>query len=58
MQGIEIVRRNGSIVRGAGTQNTTALVFIGLCAAALVFVGGYVYYLNTKLARAKMNLLE
>mmetsp|Transcript_6553 Transcript_6553/g.11395 ORF Transcript_6553/g.11395 Transcript_6553/m.11395 type:complete len:406 (+) Transcript_6553:79-1296(+) len=58
MQGIKIVRKNGSIVRGAGTQNTTASVFIGLFACSFVLFGGYVYYLKTKLDRAKINLSE
>lgn len=30
MQGIKIVRKNGAVVRGAGMQNATASVFIGL----------------------------
>jgi hypothetical protein len=58
MQGIKIVRKNGSVVRGAGTQNTTASVFIGLFACSFVLLGGYVYYLKTKLDRAKINLSE
>jgi len=58
MQGIKIVRKNGAIVRGAGTQNTTASVFIGLFACSFVLFGGYVYYLKTKLDRAKINLSE
>mmetsp|Transcript_22638 Transcript_22638/g.37115 ORF Transcript_22638/g.37115 Transcript_22638/m.37115 type:complete len:394 (-) Transcript_22638:194-1375(-) len=58
MQGIKIVRKNGAIVRGAGAQNTTASVFIGLFALSFVLLGGYVYYLKTKLDRAKINLSE
>jgi len=58
MQGIKIVRKNGAVVRGAGTQNTTASVFIGLFACSFVLLGGYVYYLKTKLDRAKINLSE
>ncbi|KAL7534872.1 hypothetical protein ACHAXR_006133 [Thalassiosira sp. AJA248-18] len=58
MQGIKIVRKNGSIVRGAGAQNTTASVFIGLFACSFVLMGGYVYYLKTKLDRGKINLSE
>ena len=58
MQGIKIVRKNGSIIRGAGGQNLTASIFIGLFAASFVLVGGYVYYLKTKLDRCKVNLSE
>jgi len=58
MQGIKIVRKDGAIVRGAGTQNTTASVFIGLFACSFVLLGGYVYYLKTKCDRAKINLSE
>merc|ERR1712032_927843 len=52
MEGIKIVRKNGAIVQGAGASNTTASVFIGLFAASFVLLGGYAYYLKTKLDRA------
>jgi len=58
MQGIKIVRKNGAVIRGAGAQNTTASIFIGLFACSFVLMGGYVYYLKTKLDRAKINLSE
>jgi len=58
MEGIKIVRKNGAVVRGAATKNTTASVFIGLFACSFVLLGGYVYYLKTKLDRAKINLSE
>jgi hypothetical protein len=58
MQGIKIVRKNGSIVRGAGTQNAVATAFIGLFACSFVLAGGYVYYLRLKLNRAKIILSE
>jgi len=58
MDGIKIVRKNGSIVRGSGAQNTTASVFIGVLACSFVLLGGYVYYLKTKLDRSKINLSE
>mmetsp|Transcript_29492 Transcript_29492/g.53497 ORF Transcript_29492/g.53497 Transcript_29492/m.53497 type:complete len:407 (+) Transcript_29492:103-1323(+) len=58
MEGIKIVRKNGVIVRGAGSKNTTASVFIGLFAASFVLFGGYAYYLKTKLDRAKVNLVS
>jgi len=58
MEGIKIVRKNGAIVQGAGASNTTASVFIGLFAASFVLMGGYSYYLKTKLDRAKINISE
>lgn len=58
IEGIKIVRKNGAVVRGAATKNTTASVFIGLFACSFVLLGGYVYYLKTKLDRAKINLSE
>jgi hypothetical protein len=58
MEGIKIVRKNGAIVRGAAYKNTTASIFIGLFACSFVLLGGYVYYLKTKLDRAKINLSE
>lgn len=58
MEGIKIVRKNGVVVRGPGSKNTTASVFIGLFAASFVLFGGYAYYLKTKLDRAKVNLVS
>jgi len=58
MQGIKIIRKNGAVVRGSSAKNTTASVFIGLFACSFVLLGGYVYYLKTKLDRAKINLSE
>ena len=58
MEGIKIVRKNGTIVRGPGAKNTTASIFIGLFACSFVLLGGYAYYLKTKLDRAKVNLVS
>jgi len=58
MEGIKIVRKNGVVVRGAGSKNTTASIFIGLFACSFVLLGGYAYYLKTKLDRAKVNLVS
>ncbi len=58
MQGIKIVRKNGAVVRGAGLQNTTASIFIGLFSCSFILLGRYVYYLKTKLDRAKIILSE
>jgi len=58
MEGIKIVRKNGTIVSGPGSKSTTASVFVGLFAASFVLLGGYAYYLKTKLDRAKVNLVS
>lgn len=58
MEGIKIVRKNGTIVSGPGSKSTTASVFVGLFAASFVVLGGYAYYLKTKLDRAKVNLVS
>ena len=58
MEGITIYRKNGSVVRSASTKNVTASVFIALSALTFVGLGGYAYYLKTKLDRAQVNLSE
>lgn len=58
MEGIKIVRKNGVVVSGPGTVNTTASIFIGVFAASFILLGGYAYYLKTKLDRAKVNLVS
>jgi len=58
MEGIKIVRQNGVIVRGPGSKNGTASAFIGVFAASFVLLGGYAFYLKTKLDRAKVNLVS
>jgi len=58
MEGIKIVRKNGVVVSGPGSKNTTASIFIGLFACSFLLLGGYAYYLKTKLDRAKVNLVS
>jgi len=58
MEGIKIVRKNGVVVSGPGSKNTTASIFIGLFTCSFVLLGGYAYYLKTKLDRAKVNLVS
>jgi hypothetical protein len=58
MEGIKIYRKNGKVVNGPGSSNVTASVFIGLFACSFVLLGGYAYYLKTKLDRAKVNLVS
>jgi len=56
MEGIKIYRKNGSIIYSKATAGTTASVFIGLFATSFILLGGYAYYLKSKLDRAKVNL--
>jgi len=58
MEGIKIVRKNGVVVSGPGSQSTTASVFIGLFAASFFLLGGYAYHLRTKVERAKVDLVS
>jgi hypothetical protein len=57
MEGIKIYRKNGSMITTKST-GTTASVFIGLFATSFILLGGYSYYLKTKLDRAKVNLAD
>jgi len=56
MEGIKIMRKDGSIVQGALSSSATAATFIGVFAVSTVLLGAYVYYLKTKLDRAKVDL--
>mmetsp|Transcript_7925 Transcript_7925/g.11435 ORF Transcript_7925/g.11435 Transcript_7925/m.11435 type:complete len:393 (-) Transcript_7925:197-1375(-) len=58
MEGIKIIRKNGTVDPNAGGANKTASVFIGMFVVAFVLLGAYVYYLKTKLDRASINLAE
>ena len=58
IEGIKIVRKDGIVVQGAAAKSKTAAIFIGLFAVSFVLLGAYVYYLKTKLDRAKINLSE
>lgn len=58
MEGIKIVRKDGTVVTADAKANKTASVFIGLFCVAFVLLAAYVYYLKTKLDRASINLSE
>lgn len=58
MEGIKIVRKDGTVVTADAKANRTAAVFIGLFVVAFVLLSAYVYYLKTKLDRASINLAE
>jgi len=58
MEGIKITRMNGTVIRGSSTKNKVAGAFVGIFAVSFVLLGAYVYYLKTKLDRAKINLSD
>jgi hypothetical protein len=58
MEGIKIVRKDGTVVTAEAKANKTASVFIGIFVVAFVLLSAYVYYLKTKLDRASINLAE
>lgn len=58
MKGIKITRSNGVIISGVTNKNKVASAFIGIFSVSFILLGAYVYYLKTKLDRAKINLQE
>jgi hypothetical protein len=58
IEGIKIVRKDGIVVQGSSAKSKTAAVFIGIFSVSFILLGAYVYYLKTKLDRAKINLSE
>jgi len=57
IEGVKIIRKDGVIETSSSSKaSTTATVFIVLFAIAFALLGGYVYYLKTKLDKAKINL--
>jgi hypothetical protein len=58
MEGIKIVRKDGTVVSAQAKANKTASVFIGVFVVSFVLLSAYVYYLKTKLDRASINLSE
>jgi len=58
MEGIKIVRKDGTVVTAEAKANKTASIFIGVFVVAFVLLSAYVYYLKTKLDRASINLAE
>lgn len=56
LQGIKIIREDGVIRTSATRKSTAAAVTTGLFLSAALLLSGYVYYLRTKLGRARINL--
>jgi hypothetical protein len=56
IEGIKIIREDGVIRTSATRKSKAAAVSIGVFLTVAVLLAGYVYYLRTKLGRAKINL--
>lgn len=56
LDGIKVIREDGVIRTSATRKSTAAAVMTGLFLTAAVLLAGYVYYLRTKLGRARINL--
>jgi hypothetical protein len=58
MEGIKIVRQDGTVITAKAKANKTGSVFIGTFVVSFILLTAYVYYLKTKLDRASINLAE
>jgi hypothetical protein len=58
IEGIKIVRKDGTVISAQAKANKTASVFIGVFTVSFVLLSAYVYFLKTKLDRASINLSE
>jgi hypothetical protein len=56
IEGIKIIREDGVIRTSAVKKSKAAAVSIGAFLTISVLLAGYVYYLRTKLGRARVNL--
>jgi len=56
IDGIKVIREDGVIRTSATRKSTAAAVTTGLFLTAALLLSGYVYYLRTKLGRARINL--
>jgi hypothetical protein len=56
LDGIKVIREDGVIRSSTTRKSKAASVSIGLFLTVAVLLAGYVYYLRTKLGRAKINL--
>jgi hypothetical protein len=58
LEGIKIVRKDGTVITANIKANRTAVAFITIFTLAFVFLSFYVYYLKMKLDRSSINLAE
>lgn len=56
IEGIKIIREDGVIRTSSTSKSKAAAIAIGSFLTVAVLLAGYVYYLRTKLSRAKINL--
>jgi len=56
IEGIKVIREDGVIRTSATRKSTAAAVTTGIFLTAAILLSGYVYYLRTKLGRARINL--
>jgi len=56
IEGIKVIREDGVIRTSATRKSTAAAVTTGIFLTAALLLSGYVYYLRTKLGRARINL--
>jgi len=55
MEGIKVIRKDG-VVEVSNSGSSTASAFIGVFAVTSCLLGGYAYYLKTKLGNGKIDL--
>lgn len=55
MEGIKVIRKDG-VVEVSNAGSSTAAAFIGVFAVTTCMLGGYAYYLKTKLGNGKIDL--
>lgn len=58
MEGIKIIRKTGVVSTDEPAPSKTASAFVGIFAVSSCMLGAYVYYLKTKLDKAKINLAD
>jgi len=58
MEGIKIIRKSGVVSTEEPAASKTASAFIGVFAVSFCLLGAYVFYLKTKLDKAKINLAD
>jgi len=56
IDGIKVIRDDGVIRTSATRKSTAAAITTGVFLTAALLLAGYVYYLRTKLGRARINL--
>eukprot|EP00536_Pseudo-nitzschia_multiseries_P006065 jgi/Psemu1/303829/fgenesh1_kg.125_\ len=56
LEGIKVIREDGVIRTSTTRKSTAAAVTTGVFLTGALLLSGYVYYLRTKLGRARINL--